>query len=92
MIKRIFLGKHKSNFNFNNDLFFSIYRNDLFEEDLNKKINNENKELFSFKTAEIIRNNESVKNIIKNTLKKYIENTSFKNKSIDSTFIIRWFN
>ena len=39
MIKRIFLGKHKVKFDFNEDLFFSIYRNDLFGKDLGNYLN-----------------------------------------------------
>ena len=45
MIKRIFLGKHKVKFDFNEDLFFSIYRNDLFGKDLGNYLNAENKEI-----------------------------------------------
>ena len=61
MIKRIFLGKHKVKFDFNEDLFFSIYRNDLFRKDLGNILNAENKEIFSIKSKDVIKNRDKKK-------------------------------
>lgn len=89
MIKRIFLGKHKVKFDFNEDLFFSIYRNDLFRKDLGNILNAENKEIFSIKSKDIIQNRDTIKNIINNILKKKIEKIASKNKrKIDATFFL----